>query len=183
MRNLARGILAVVVLFVLIVAVTLIARTRTAVVESAGPSPTDADLRIKEVDLEEHTRGVRWRLQAEQALMYEQEGRTTLKRIAVQVFQPDRSWTIVGDEGDLFQNTKDVEIRHNVVLTSNDGLRLDTSVLRWDAADNRLWTDAPVTLSKNGSVVHGTGLEVRMKEEATTIAGRVRARFVQGRSP
>jgi LPS export ABC transporter protein LptC len=179
MRNLARGILAVVAVFVVIVAVMLIARSRTARTESLGPAPSSADLRIKEVDLEEETKGVRWRLRAEQALMYDKEGRTTLKKLAVRVFERDRSWTIVGDEGDLFRKPRNVEVRGNVIVTSSDGFRLETSVLRWDADRQRLWTDAPVTLSRDDSVVHGTGLEVRMEEEETTVQGRVRAKFVR----
>jgi LPS export ABC transporter protein LptC len=179
MRNLARGILAIVVLFVVLVAGTLIVKSRTSRMESVDASPAStADLRIKEVDLEEETRGVRWRLKAEQALMYEKEGRTTLRNLAVQVFQKDRSWTIVGEEGDLHQQTRNVEVRGGVVLTSSDGMRLETTVMRWDAADKRMWTDAPVTLSRDGSVVKGTGLQVLMDEEATTVSGRVHATFV-----
>lgn len=181
MRYLARGILGVVALFVVVViAIMLIARTRAARVEAVGAAPSSADLHIREVDLEEVTKGVRWRLKAEQALMYEQEGRTTLKRPDVNVYQPDRTWHIVGEEGDLNDKTKDVEVRRNVVVTSSDGMRLDTTVLRWDANAKRLWTDAPVVLSKHGSVVHGTGVSVLVEPEEATIAGRVRATFVPG---
>jgi LPS export ABC transporter protein LptC len=178
MRNLARGILAIVVLFVVLVAVTLVAKSRATRPDSVDASPAStADLRIKEVDLEEETRGVRWRLKAEQALMYEKEGRTTLRKLAVQVYEKDRSWTIVGDEGDLNQQTKNVEVRGGVVLTSSDGIRLETTVIRWDAEKKRMWTDAPVTLSRDGSIVKGSGLQVLMDEEATTINGRVHATF------
>jgi LPS export ABC transporter protein LptC len=111
--------------------------------------------------------------------MFEQEGRTSLRRLVVRVFQKDRSWTLVGDEGDIDQKTKNVEIRHNVVITSDDGLRLDTSVIRWDAENARLWTDAPVTFQRDGSTVRGTGMEMTTRDEATTVAGRVRAVFAQ----
>src|SRR5687768_8794372 len=110
--------------------------------------------------------------------MYEKEGRTSLRKLAVQVYEKDRSWTIVGEEGDLHQQTRNVEVRGGVVLTSSDGMRLETSVMRWDAADKRLWTDAPVTLSRDGSVVKGTGLQVSMDQETTTVSGRVHATFV-----
>jgi len=82
----------------------------------SGAAPSSADLRIKDVDLEEVTNGVRWRLRAEQALMYDQEGRTNLRNLTVRVFQKDRSWMILGDEGDLDQKTKNVEVRKNVVM-------------------------------------------------------------------
>src|SRR5882672_8521373 len=106
MPDLARAILVAVAVFVVAVATTLVVRSRTARVESLGPAPSTADLRIKEVDLEEVTKGVRWRLRAEQALMYEQEGRTNLKNLTVRVFQKDRSWTILGEEGDLDQKSR-----------------------------------------------------------------------------
>ena len=182
MHNLARIILAVVGVFIVIVIGTLVMKSRTTRVEPAGPSPTNADLQIKQVDLEEEAQGVRWRLKADQALMYDEAGLTKLQKINASVYQRDRTWTIVGDEGDLDRKTNNVEVRHNVVVTSDDGLRLETTVLRWDAETKRLWTDAPVVLSRAGSVVHGNSLTVGMADEATTIGGRVRATFAAGKA-
>jgi LPS export ABC transporter protein LptC len=165
--------------FVILVAGTLVVRSRTARVESI-PAASNADLQIKEVNIREESGKVRWHLTAEQALVYEQEGRTTMRKVAVEVEEPERSWTIVGEEGDLYQQRNDIELRRNVVVTSSDGVRLETSVLRWVGADRRLWTDAPVTITRQGAVVSGTALEVRMAEEVTTIEGRVRASFTEG---
>ncbi len=181
MPNLARAILVIVAAFVVAVGITLVVRKRTAGVESLGPALSSADLRIKDVDLEEVTNGVRWLLRAEQALMYDQEGRTNLRNLTVRVFQKDRSWTILGDEGDLDQKTKNVEIRKNVVITSSDGLRMDTSVIHWDADAQRLWTDEPVTLSRDGSVIQGTAFDMTTDDENATVAGRVRATFTRSR--
>jgi LPS export ABC transporter protein LptC len=181
MRNLARVILAVVVVFVVAVTVVLVVRSRSARVEPSGPAPSTADLQIKEVDLEEEAKGVRWRLKAEQALMFDKAGQTQLRKLVANIYQRERSWMIVGEEGDLDRSTNNVEVRHNVVVTSNDGLRLETTVLRWEAEAKRLWTDAPVTITRNGSVVRGSGLDVRMQDEATTISGPVRATFEIGR--
>ena len=87
---------------------------------------------------------MRWRLKAEQALMYDKEGVTQLRKLVANVYQRERAWTIMGEEGELDRSTNNVEVRRNVVVTSDDGLRLETSVLRWDADERRLWTDAPV---------------------------------------
>jgi len=178
-QRVAAGILGMVVVFVLLVAGTLIAKSRTPAVESTGPVTSSADLRIKEAQIEEETGGVRWRLKAEQALIFDAEGRTALRKISVDVFERDRSWSIVGEEGDLFQATRNLEIRNNVVLTSSDGLRLETSVLRWQGAEKRLWTDAPVRLSRGGAVADGSALDVRMGDESTTLAGPVHTIFTQ----
>jgi LPS export ABC transporter protein LptC len=182
MRNLARVILVVVAVFVVTVAAVLVVKSRTARVESLDPSPTKADLQIKEVDLEEEAKGVRWRLKAEQALMFDKAGQTQLRKLVANIQQRGRSWTIVGDEGDLDRKTNNVEVRRNVMVTSDDGLTLETSVLRWESAGKRMWTDAPVTLTRRGSVVQGSGLDVRMADEATTIAGPVRATFARDSS-
>jgi LPS export ABC transporter protein LptC len=177
----AAAILGMVIVFVLAVAGTLIAKSRVPPTDATGAIASSADLRIKEAHIEEETAGVRWRLKADQALIFDAEGRTALRAIVVDVFERDRSWTLVGEEGDLFQATKNLEIRKNVVLTSSDGMRLETSVLRWQGAEKRLWTDAPVRLSRAGAVADGTGLEVQMGGEYTTLAGPVRAVFTEAR--
>lgn len=183
MHRLATRILIGVALFVMVVLALLTARSRTAPREAVGPAPSAAaDLSVHDVELEEQTAGgPQWRLRADQAHVFEQEGRTALRRLTVHVRHQGRAWTIVGEEGDFFSPSRDFEIRHNVVLTADDGLRLETSVLRWHGAERRLWTDAPVRLSRPGSVVQGTGLVVRMDDEATTVRGPVTARFVRER--
>jgi LPS export ABC transporter protein LptC len=182
MHTLARVILAVVAVFVVVVTATLVIRSRSAPVEPlGGPAPTAADLQIKQVDLEEEAQGVRWRLKADQALMYEQAGLTQLRKLVANVYQRDRAWTIVGEEGELDRKSNNVEVRRNVVVTSDDGMRLETSVLRWDAESKRLWTDKPVKLSRHGSVVSGSGLSVLMADESTTVSGPVRATFVMSK--
>jgi LPS export ABC transporter protein LptC len=183
MHRLAQRILIVVGLFVVVVAVMLIARSRAVRVESLGPHPSSADLAIKEVRLEEEeSTGVSWQLVADQALIYDAEGRTALRKPHIRVHERDRSWTIVGEEGDLYQDSKDIEIRGNVVLSADDGLRIETTVLRWQAHDKRVWTDVPVRIFRDGTVIDGTGLDVQMEEETTTIDGRVHATFPGGKS-
>ncbi len=182
MQHLASRVLIGVVLFTLVVAGILVARSRTARTEATGPQPSPADLSIKEVDLrEESAGGQRWHLTADQASVFEREGRTALRKVRVRVEDGDRVWTITGEEGDLFNASKNFEVRRNVVLTDEGGLRLETSVLRWRAADRRLWTDVPVRIVRPGAVVRGAALVVDTEEEATTVQGRVHAEFAGGR--
>jgi LPS export ABC transporter protein LptC len=180
MHRLASRILIVVGLFVLVVAGMLISRSRAVRIESIDPSPSKADLSIKEVQLEEESGGARWRLKADQAFVFEAEGRTWLRKVDLRVDERDRSWTVVGEEGDFYRESKNLEVRRNVVLTSNDGLRLETTVLRWHGVDRRLWTDAPVRILRSGAVIEGTALDVKMADEAATVRGRVRATFEGG---
>lgn len=179
MQRISLWILTAVGLFVVLVTGTLIVRSRANRVEPMEPVTSKADYRIKEVQLEEESGNVRWKLVADQAEIFEGEGRTSLRRPVVDIQQPQRTWRARGDEGDVRQATKDLELRKNVVVVSSDGLRLETSVLRWQAGAKRLWTDAPVKITRAGTVIEGSGLEVDMTQQTAVVKGRVRAQFTE----
>ena len=64
------------------------------------PAQTKADYRIKEVLLQEEGRGAaRWQLDAEYGEIFEDQGRTTMKKVVVRVEEPARVWTVSADEG------------------------------------------------------------------------------------
>jgi LPS export ABC transporter protein LptC len=185
MRKAPFIILTLVVVFLSVVVGVLIHRARTPRAIPTEPAATNADYRLKQVRLQETGRdGSRWQLDAEYSETFEEQNTTSMKKVTIKVDQPSktsaRSWTVTGDEGDLNQETKDVELRGNVVLVSSDGLRLETERLRWDADAQRAWTNEPVTIYRSGTVVRGTGFESRVAEEATSIKGRVRATFRRG---
>lgn len=174
------AILVGVGLFVTAVAGTLIANARRPSAErvEVPPSTAGADYRIKEVHLrEEAKRGTRWQLDAEQAEVYEQAGRTMMRKVRIVIEDPTRMVTVRSDEGEIAQATRDVVLRGNVVLVSSDGLRLETAQLHWNAKEERAWTDAPVTLYRGTVVVKGQGLDARIAEEMTAVKGRIRATF------
>jgi LPS export ABC transporter protein LptC len=184
MRKAPFAILACVVLFLSVVLGVLLHRSRAPKRPVQEPVESRADYRIKEVHLQEQTRdGSRWQLDAALVESFQGEGRTTMKKVTIRVDQPTRSWTVTADEGDLVESSKDVELRGNVVLTTNDGLRLETGRLRWAAAEQRAWTDDPVTIYRPGAVVRGSGFESRAADETTAIKGRVRATFGKGNTP
>lgn len=174
----ARGIFIAVGLFVLVVGGVLYAKGRPGRSERLVTPPTKADYRIKEVHLREEARGgVKWQLDADQAETFEQAGKTILKKVRIGIEEPGRTWTVTGHEGEMVQESKDVELRGGVVIVSSDGLRLETTRLFWAGEDQRAWTNDPVTVYRSGAVVKGQGLEARVKEQTTLIKGRVRAVF------
>lgn len=182
MRKLPLAILGCVALFIALVVGLLVAKARAPRPVATETAPTKADYRIKEVHLQEQNRdGARWHLDAEYGEIFEDQGKTVMRKVTIRIEEPTRAWTVSGDEGDLAQGTKDVELRGNVVLVSSDGLRLETSRLNWAAADRRAWTDEAVTIYKGGAVVRGQGFESRVAQEATSIKGRLRATFGKGK--
>jgi len=179
MDRLAAGIALGVILFVTIVVGVLIVRGHRAPAPREVAMSSQADQALKEVHLQEDSKsgGYRWSLDAERAESLPDSGKTSLWKVTIGVQDTDRSWQVTSDEGDLVKDTKDVELRGNVVLVSSEGLRVETTVLRWNNAEGRAWTDQPVTIYKGEGVVTGFGLEARPSEEITLVRGRVKATF------
>jgi LPS export ABC transporter protein LptC len=178
-QRLSGWILTGVSLFALFVVGVLLIRGYLAHDPTDLP-PTKADYRIKEIRLQEQQSGrLQWRLVADQAEVFSREGKTVMRKVTVTIEEPDRTWTVTGDEGDLYDATKDVEIRKNVVLTGSDGLRLETNTLRWQARERRIWTNEPVTIFRDGAVIQGQGLEAWMGDERTQVKGRLRVTFAE----
>ena len=151
--------------------------------QEAAPSP--ADQQIKQIHIQEDAKGgsYRWSLDAEQAETFPGTGKTLLQKVTIGVDEMGRRWKVTSDEGDLVQDTRDVELRGTVVLVSSEGLRVETTVLRWNNAEGRAWTDQPVTIYKGGGVVKGSGFEVKPSEEITRVHGRVSATFGGPKQP
>jgi LPS export ABC transporter protein LptC len=179
MDRLAAGIALGVILFVTIVVGVLIVKGQRASIPREVAMSSQADQALKEVHLQEDSKngGYRWSLDAERAESLPDSGKTSLWKVTIGVQDTDRSWQVTSDEGDLVKDTKDVELRGNVVLVSSEGLRVETTVLRWNNAEGRAWTDQPVTIYKGDGVVTGFGLEARPSEEITLVRGRVKATF------
>lgn len=176
MRKLPIVILGCVALFLTLVVGLLFTKARAPKRELLEPTQTKADYRIKEVHLQEEDRGrARWQLDADYGEVFEDQGKTVMKKVTIRINEPTRAWTVVGDEGQLVRDTRDVELRGNVVVVSSDGLRMETNSLNWMAKEQRAWTDEPVTIWRNGIVVRGQGFESRINDEVTMVKGRVRA--------
>jgi LPS export ABC transporter protein LptC len=185
MDKLAAGIALGVILFVTVVVGVLIVKGHRASAPREEAMSSQADQSLKEVHLQEDSKNgsYRWSLDAERAESLPDSGKTSLWRVTIGVQEPDRAWKVTSDEGDLIKDTKDVELRGNVVLVSSEGLRVETTVLRWNNAEGRAWTDQPVTLYKGGGIVTGFGLETRPSEETTFVRGRVKATFGGSKGP
>jgi len=179
MDRAAAGIALGVILFVTVVVGVLIVRGHRASAPRQEIVSSHADQEIKEIHIQEDAKGgaYRWSLDAERAESFPGTRKTLLRKVTIGVEEAGRRWKVTSDEGDLAQETRDVELRGRVVLVSSEGLRVETTVLRWSNAEGRTWTDQPVTIYKGGGVVKGTGLEIRPNEEITLVRGRVTATF------
>ena len=179
MDRAAAGITLAVILFVTVVIGVLIVKGHRSSAPREEIVSTQADQEIREIHIQEDAKGggYRWRLDAERAETFPGTGKTLLRKVTIGVEEPGRKWKVTSDEGDLIQDTRDVELRGNVVLVSSEGLRVETTVLKWMNADGKVWTEQPVTIYRSGGVVKGTGLDAMPSQETAIVRGRVQATF------
>jgi LPS export ABC transporter protein LptC len=137
--------------------------------------PQQAEYQIKEIHINETLEGnLRWTLNADQAEVYDQKGITLMRKVTIQVFSKDGDWTVTSDEGTLDNNKRDVSLKGNVIIRSSDGLEMRTATLGWDNEKRALSTNDPVTISREGTTITGTGLAVQMQDETAAIQKKVR---------
>ncbi|MEA1981854.1 MAG: LPS export ABC transporter periplasmic protein LptC [candidate division Zixibacteria bacterium] len=69
------------------------------------------------------------------------------------------SSTIVGDSGLIKEKIAKLELFSNVVVVSNDSIKLETEHLFWNSKTQKIESDVFVKITKDGSVTTGVGLE------------------------
>ena len=143
--------------------------------EPVRQPPQQAEYQIKDVRINETLDGnLRWTLEADQAEVYDQKGITVMRKVVIQVFSRDGSWTVTSDEGTLHNDKRDVRLKGNVVITSSEGLEMRTPTLAWRNEKRTLDTEDAVQIQRDGTTISGQGLLVRMQEETAHINKSVR---------
>ena len=140
-------------------------------------SGTDADLRIKDVFLTEDKRGTKaWELKAEWARMYRKKNKTIFEDIRVKVFvQGRKPIHITGQGGELDNEKKDIRIRGNVEVVSEDGYTLRTEELVWRNEEREIFTEKPVWIASKTLTLSGKGLRVKVDNQKFWLQGKVKA--------
>lgn len=69
--------------------------------------------------------------------------------------------TVKADYGMVYTQTKIIDLRGNVVITSNDGKQLETGQLYWDQNNNWIFTEEKFTYTnpEEGTVMDGEGMD------------------------
>jgi len=143
--------------------------------EPVRQPPQQAEYQIKDVRINETLDGnLRWTLEADQAEVYDQKGITVMRKVVIQVFSRDGSWTVTSDEGTLDNDKRDVSLKGNVVITSSEGLEMRAPTLAWRNEKRTLDTEDAVEIQRDGTTISGQGLLVRMQEETAHLNKSVR---------
>ena len=81
---------------------------------------------------------------------------------------------LVADSGVIRERKRKFEALGNVVVTTDEGIKLETQSLRWDPESAKIVTDDFVTITKDKDVITGYGLEADQELKHFVIKRRVR---------
>lgn len=115
-----------------------------------------------------------WELEADRAEIYKREGRTIVRKLKIKFYDQGKITSILtAREGELHSQTEDMEVRGDVVVTSEEGT-LKTESLKWDARRKKIVTDDWVRQEKDDTIITGQGLESDPELEKVVIKKNIK---------
>jgi LPS export ABC transporter protein LptC len=83
----------------------------------------------------------------------------------------------VADSGRIQEKKQKFEALGDVVVTTDEGIKLQTESLRWDPQVNKIVTDDFVTITKDQNVITGYGLEADQQLKHLIIKKQVKGKI------
>lgn len=137
---------------------------------------TEADVGFDRMHYVETRDGQReWELEAVSARYFKGENLTMLDRVKV-VFYSKKgiTYTLEGREGRFKNDTRDVEVRGDVVITSSEGYQLKTDSLKMVSGGKEISTEDRVVLKGPRLDGEGVGLLIDREAERLTLLNNVK---------
>jgi LPS export ABC transporter protein LptC len=104
-----------------------------------------------------------------------------LEDVKVTFYTKDgRSFILAGNRGKVEQDSKNMELVGDVVLTSSDGYRLKTHSISYRHASKKATTSDPVEIEGKEIQVVGRGMLVDMESRIIKILSQVKTRWKGG---
>ncbi|MEO6461511.1 MAG: LPS export ABC transporter periplasmic protein LptC [Candidatus Eisenbacteria bacterium] len=137
------------------------------------PSQEVTDFEMKESD----TGRPEWILVSKYAATYSGRGLIVARDVVIDFYdsEGEKYSRLTAREGTVQQPQNDMEARGKVVVTTTDGVRIETESLRFLNGQRRIVSDQYVRLERNGDVVTGIGFESDPSLEHFSIKREVRA--------
>jgi len=154
---------------------------------ASGTSGVLPDSEVEDFTITETDSGrTQWTLFAKQAATFTARDLVTARTVRIDFFGADgrKSSELVAREGELYQRTRDMIARGQVVLQTTEGWRMSTEELTFSNSRNLILSDRLVRVEKEGSVLEGVGFtsdpslehfEFREQVRATVRPGATRA--------
>lgn len=126
-------------------------------------SSSSPDQVITQFVLDSFDKGQRaWTLRSPRALVYDADDRVELDAPRMRFFDRGRPGAeMEAGKGRLFPGRRDLVAWDGVVMVSTEGATLKSDWMEYSGALDLVTSTAPVTVTRGGSVVRGTGWEAK----------------------
>jgi LPS export ABC transporter protein LptC len=116
-------------------------------------------------------------IHAEYVAVYEKLDLKKATKVHVDFFDETGRQTsfLVADSGFIQEKKQKFEARGNVVVTTEENVKLATESLRWNPESNKIITDDFVTITKGSDIITGIGLEADEELKHFVIKKKVQA--------
>jgi len=152
-------------------------------VSGSGATGELPDSEVEDFTITETDSGrAQWTMFAKQAATFNARDLVTARTVRIDFFDEfgAKSSELVAREGELYQRTRDMVARGDVVLQTVEGWRMSTEELHFSNARNRILSDKLVRVEKEGSVLEGVGFESDPNLHHFEFRGDIRATVQPG---
>jgi LPS export ABC transporter protein LptC len=143
----------------------------------------EADMRLEKIRFVEDKHGRKtWELDAKAIQQYQGQNIILLEDVKVTFYGKDgRSFILSGNKGKVYQDSKDMELTGDVLLTSSDGYRLKTHSVSYQHANRKVTTSDPVEIEGKEIQVVGKGMQVDMEAKIIKILSQAKTQWRGGK--
>jgi LPS export ABC transporter protein LptC len=145
-------------------------------------STKGADMRLETIQFVEDKQGQKtWELEAKSVQQYQGQNIMMVENVKLTYYAKEgRTFVLTGNQGKVFQDTKNVELVGDVVLTSNDGYQLKTHSISYFHSDKKATTPDPIEIEGEQIRLVGKGMVVDMDAKTFKVLHEVKTQWKGG---
>jgi LPS export ABC transporter protein LptC len=138
-----------------------------------------ADMQLKKIRFVEDKQGQKtWELEAESVHQYQEQNIMVLEDVKVTFYAKEgRIIYLTGKRGKVYQDSKNVDLSGDVVLTSSDGYQLKTDSATYRHLEKIVSTADPVEIDGEQIQLTGRGMLVNVDAKTFRILSQVKTQL------
>ncbi len=142
-----------------------------------------ADMQLKKIRFVEDKQGQKtWELEAESVNQYQGQNMMVLENVKVTFYAKEgRIIYLTGKHGKVYQDSKNVDLSGDVVLTSSDGYQLKTDSASYRHSEKIVSTGDPVEIDGEQIRLTGKGMLVDVEAKTFKILSQVKTHLRGGK--
>ena len=146
-------------------------------------STEGADMRLERIRFVEDKHGQKtWELEAKLIQQYQDQNIIALEDVKVTFYTKEgRSFIISGNRAKVYQDSKNIELVGDVMLTSSDGYRMKTQSISYHHLEKQATTSDSVAIEGNEIQLTGKGMLVDMEAKTMKVLHQVKTRWKGGK--